>query len=99
MHYPALRICVLAIALLTIGQAVALNFPAKPIRLVVVSAPGGTTDALARAFSQRLAESLGQAVVVDNKPGGGGVIAAETVAHATPDGYTLLLANLSHSLM
>jgi tripartite-type tricarboxylate transporter receptor subunit TctC len=64
-----------------------------------VSAPGGTTDALARAFSQRLAESLGQPVVVDNKPGGGGVIAGETVAHAAPDGYTLLLANLSHSLM
>lgn len=74
-------------------------YPVKPIRMVVVSAPGGTTDALARAFSQRLADSLGQPVVIDNKPGGGGVIAAETVARATPDGYTLLLANLSYSLM
>jgi tripartite-type tricarboxylate transporter receptor subunit TctC len=81
------------------GAACAQNYPVRPVRLVVVSAPGGTTDALARAFSQRLADSLGQAVVVDNKPGGGGVIAGETVAHAAPDGYTLLLANLSHSLM
>jgi tripartite-type tricarboxylate transporter receptor subunit TctC len=96
--FPA-HICALAITLLTSGSALAQNFPAKPIRLIVVSAPGGTTDALARAFSQRLTEKFGQPVVVDNKPGGGGVIAAETVARATPDGYTLLLANLSHSLM
>ena len=91
------RVCVLT--LLASGAAFAQTYPVKPIRLVVVSAPGGTTDALARAFSQRLTDSLGQALVVDNKPGGGGVIAAETVAHAAPDGYTLLLANLSHSLM
>ena len=89
----------LTLALTLSGAASAQNYPVKPIRLVVVSAPGGTTDALARAFSQRLADSLGQAVVVDNKPGGGGVISAETVAHAAPDGHTLLLANLAHSLM
>jgi len=87
------------IALMTGSTVLAQNYPAKPIRLIVISAPGGTTDALARAYSLRLAEKFVQPVVVDNKPGGGGVIAAETVAHAAPDGYTLLLANLSHSLM
>ena len=88
-----------ALALMAAGTALAENYPAKPIRLIAVSAPGGTTDALARAYSQRLTEKFAQPVVVDNKPGGGGVIAAETVARATPDGYTLLLANLSHSLI
>src|SRR5689334_5278387 len=88
-----------AVAMLLASVASAQSYPVKPIRLVVVSAPGGTTDALARAYSQRLTESIGQALVVDNKPGGGGVIAAETVAHAAPDGYTLLFANLAHSLM
>lgn len=93
------RVCALAMGLPAAGAAVAQKYPVKPVRLIVISAPGGTTDALARVFSQRLTDSLGQPLVVDNKPGGGGVIAAETVARATPDGYTLLLANLSHSLM
>ena len=88
-----------ALTIAVANTATAQHYPAKPIRLVVVSAPGGNTDALARTFSQRLADALGQTVVVDNKPGGGGVIAGETVARATADGYTLLLANLSHSLM
>jgi tripartite-type tricarboxylate transporter receptor subunit TctC len=90
---------IVAVASVFAGAAFAQPYPVKPIRLVVVSAPGGTTDALARAYSQRLTDSMGQTFVVDNKPGGGGVIAGETVAHATPDGYTLMLANLSLSLM
>lgn len=65
----------------------------------MVSAPGGNTDALARSFGQRLSERVGKSMVIDNKAGGGGVIAGETVARAIPDGYTLLLANLSHSVM
>ncbi|MEO7728330.1 MAG: tripartite tricarboxylate transporter substrate binding protein [Burkholderiales bacterium] len=93
------RLFLLAYAWCVASAAGAQNYPVKPVRLVVVSAPGGTTDALARAFAQRLTESMGQTIVVDNKPGGGGVIAAETVAHAAPDGYTLLLANLAQSLM
>ena len=92
---------VAALTALALGAAAATaqSYPAKPVRLVVVSAPGGTTDTLARTFSQRLADRLGQSMVIDNKPGAGGVIAVETVARAAPDGYTLLLSNMALSLM
>lgn len=99
MHRQSICAVALSVSLLCAGATIAQPYPVKPIRLVVISAPGGTTDALARAFTQRLADSLGQPWVVDNKPGGGGVIAAETVARAAPDGYTLLLGNLGFSLM
>lgn len=74
------------------------RYPSKPIQLVVTFASGTTTDILARAFSERLAERLGQQVVVLNRPGAGGTIATQSVAIAAPDGYTLLIANSSHSI-
>ncbi len=74
-----------------IGQA----FPAKPIRIVVPYAPGGSPDTLGRTLAQASADALGQQIVVDNRPGAGGAIAAETVMRAAPDGYTLLIADSS----
>jgi tripartite-type tricarboxylate transporter receptor subunit TctC len=67
----------------------AQNWPTKPIRMVIAFPPGGPTDLVSRVLAQRLSEQLGQQVIVDNKPGAGGNIAAELSAKAAPDGYTL----------
>ena len=71
--------------------ALAQPYPDKPIRLIVGDAPGGSPDTLGRLLALRLAESLGQPVVVDNRPGAGGLLAADLAAKAPPDGYTLFI--------
>lgn len=68
-------------------------FPERPIRMLVPFAPGGNTDILARAVSQRLDQSWGKPVVVDNRPGGSGIIATQIVQNATPDGHTILVGS------
>jgi tripartite-type tricarboxylate transporter receptor subunit TctC len=85
---------VLALAAIVGGvcaSAVGQNYPTKPIRLISPFAPGGGTDILARGIATRVAESFGQPIVVDNRPGAGGMTGAELVAKAPPDGYTLIM--------
>ncbi len=76
------------------GQA----FPTKPIRIVVPFPAGGTTDVVARLVAQRMSESVGQPVVVDNRGGAGGALGADIVAKSNPDGYTLLMHNITFPL-
>ena len=86
---------ILAVALLMAGSTVAQDYPSRPIRLIVPSTPGGSVDMLARSIGPRLSERWGQQVVIDNRSGAGGVIAAETTAKAPPDGYTLIMATIA----
>jgi tripartite-type tricarboxylate transporter receptor subunit TctC len=88
----------LAITAATAGLACAqADFPNRPIRVIVPLAPGGGSDYTARYIGQRLAERIGQAVVVDNRPAASGIVGTELVAKAVPDGYTLLLAYSTHA--
>src|SRR5882762_7715417 len=82
-----------AIAAPSIGpsRAAGADWPAKPVRVVVPFAPGGSTDTTARLVGNRLQEVWGQSVVIENKPGAGGNIAADMVAHSDPDGYTIFI--------
>lgn len=74
------------------------GYPARPIRLVVAQSAGGNADFVARYYAQRLVDSLGQQIVIDNRPGGSGIVGTEIVARSPADGYTLLLAPTSHTI-
>jgi tripartite-type tricarboxylate transporter receptor subunit TctC len=95
----ASMLCIVNAMLVALVAAVsptfaAENYPTKPIHIVVPYPAGGTSDILARTIGQRLSESLGQPVIVDNKPGANGNVGADLVAKSSADGYTLLLADI-----
>ena len=92
-----MRLCLFA-ALFAAGAALAQDYPAKPVRMVMPFAPGGPTDIVARIVSERLGARLGQAIVIENRAGANGIIGTEHVAKSAPDGYTLLLAPTSHAI-
>ena len=102
MNVVRRRVCGHAAAcalILAPALAAAQSYPSKPIRVVLLGSPGGSTDLLARAYAQHMSQSMGQQVVVDNRPGGGGIIAAEITAKADPDGHTIYWTHTSHTVL
>lgn len=89
-------LCVFATAA-WLGSAAAQDFPTRPIRVVIPYAAGGLPDVMTRIASQRMIETLGQQIVVDNRPGAGGIGACELVAKSNPDGYTLLITDVAQT--
>ncbi|MEO7760764.1 MAG: tripartite tricarboxylate transporter substrate binding protein [Casimicrobiaceae bacterium] len=96
--FKSLGAAVIAGAFLLPSSATAQTFPSKPIHFVVAFTAGSATDIIARVVGDTLAKSLGQPVVIDNKPGAGGTIAAAFVAKAEPDGYTYLVHSAGHAV-
>ena len=95
------RLTLTALATLSMASAWAQSpaWPVKPVRIVVGFSAGGPTDVVARAFAEHASKALGQAVIVDNKPGANTILAAEAVASAPADGYTLLMAATNHTMI
>src|SRR5205809_7215920 len=93
MGFHVLKACALA-ALAIPSSALAQGYPAKPVRMIVAYPPGGGTDIVGRVVAQKLGESLGQSVVVENRGGASGNIGTEFAARAVPDGYSILYVNV-----
>ena len=96
---PILRALAMAVVLASgAGTVCAADYPTRPVRIVVPFPPGGASDILSRLMGERLSPAFGQPVVIDNRPGAAGVLATDIVAKATPDGHTILMTFLSHSI-
>ncbi|WP_333842990.1 Bug family tripartite tricarboxylate transporter substrate binding protein [Limnohabitans sp.] len=89
-------VCTAALLTLSCGGALSQNYPTKPVKIIVPFGPGGFTDVVARILGVKLSESLGQPVVIENKPGAGSMIGSDQVAKSAPDGHTLLIVSSTH---
>jgi len=98
MHRTWLQLAALIALTAAAAIAPAQPYPARPIRFLVPFGPGGVGDITARVVAQKMSASLGQQVIIDNRPGAGGIVASEIVAKAAPDGHTLLLLNNAHAV-
>jgi len=90
-------LCAFACGVSTATHAQKSTYPTRPIRLIVPFAPGGGTDIMARMLALKLGETWGNSIVIDNRPGGGGVVGSETTVRAAPDGYTLIFDAASYT--
>jgi len=90
-----MKAAILLLSALVVAPVLAQNYPTKPIRILIAQAPGSATDVISRVVGNRLSEGLGQPVVIEARPGAGGVVGTEAAARSAPDGYTLFMANNS----
>ena len=89
-------VCTAALLTFSASAVWAQTYPSKPVKIVVPFGPGGFTDVVARILGVKLSESLGQPVVIENKPGAGSTIGSDHVAKSNPDGHTLLIVSSTH---
>jgi len=92
------RLVAVLCALFLAGSCLAQDYPNKPVRFIVPYAPGGSSDILARTLGQKLAESMGQPFVIDNRPGAGSMVGTEVLAKSPADGYSIILSDMPHSI-
>jgi tripartite-type tricarboxylate transporter receptor subunit TctC len=93
----AAALCVLGLGC-TISDACAQSYPTKPIRMIVTFPAGSGADIVARTIGQKMAESLAQQIVIDNRAGAGGIIGSDLAAKAAPDGYTIVMVSSAHTI-